>query len=269
MVTGMTLEAADRSAPTGLSIPSVVNFRDAAGHPVPLLGPGGMALRAKQFFRSGTFDPDDTDGGRLAELPVSLIVDLRTPWEVENRPDRVPPGARYEHISVLGAGTQAEQAVYGHIPDPDEARESLRKLNRGFVADPEQRDQFRAVFHSFAKAEGPVVFHCSYGKDRSGWTAAMLLAVAGVRESDIVADYLLSNTFLAEINYRRWEQTQEKEGLDAANARAPIFEVRADYLGTGLAQIERDYGTVDDYLRRGLGLDEQVLAALRAKLLTA
>lgn len=271
MVTNMTLEALDHP-PARLRLSSVVNFRDALGHPRPLAGHGGGALRQGQFYRSGTLDPDEADSSLLAGLPVSLVVDLRTPWEVERRPDRVPAGARYEHISILGSGTQAEEAVYGHIPDPYEARESLRKLNRGFVADPEQRDQFRAVFHAFADAPGPgpagaVVFHCSYGKDRSGWTAAMLLAIAGVDEPDILADYLLSNAFLAEINRTRWEQAQAQDGPEAANARAPIFEVQPDYLGAGLAQIERDYGAVDDYLRRGLGLDEQVLDRLRAKFL--
>ncbi|MGL6236651.1 MAG: tyrosine-protein phosphatase [Segniliparus sp.] len=267
----MTLEALD--CPTArLSLSSVVNFRDAVGHPRPLAGHGGAALRPGQFYRSGTLDPDEADSSLLSGLPVSLVVDLRTPWEVERRPDRVPPGARYAHISVLGSGTQAEQAVYGHIPDPDEARESLRKLNRGFVTDPEQRDQFRAVFHAFAEADGAgpngaVVFHCSYGKDRSGWTAAMLLFIAGVSDSDVLADYLLSNAFLAEVNRTRLEQAQAQDGPEAANARAPIFEVHPDYLGTGLAQVERDYGTVDEYLRRGLGLDEQVLGRLREKLL--
>ncbi|WP_244431658.1 tyrosine-protein phosphatase [Segniliparus rugosus] len=263
----MTLEALDRAAPDRLSLTSVVNFRDAAGHPGPLVGFGGKALRPGQFYRSGTLDPDETEGAQLAGLPVSLVVDLRTTWEAERRPDRVPQGARYAHISVLGAGTQAEQAVYGHIPDPDEARESLRRLNRGFVTEAEQRDQFRAVFHAFAEAEGPVVFHCSYGKDRSGWTAAMLLSIAGVPESGIFADYLLSNEFLAEVNRVRLEQAHAQDGPEAANARAPIFEVHPDYLRTGLAQVERDYGTVDEYLRRGLGLDEQVLGRLRAKLL--
>jgi len=37
------------------------------------------------------------------------------------------------------------------------------------------------------------VFHCTAGKDRTGWAAASTLLLLGVSTGDVFADYLLTN----------------------------------------------------------------------------
>ena len=44
----------------------------------------------------------------------------------------------------------------------------------------------------------PLLFHCTAGKDRTGFAAAITLRLLGVPEETILEDYLLSN------DYTRW-----------------------------------------------------------------
>src|SRR5262249_13626538 len=51
-----------------------------------------------------------------------------------------------------------------------------------------------------ADAPGPTVVHCTHGKDRAGFAAALVLDVAGVDRADIVVDYLASNQYRVDEN---------------------------------------------------------------------
>ena len=49
-------------------------------------------------------------------------------------------------------------------------------------------------------ANRPLVFHCTQGKDRAGFGAAMVLSALGVPWETVVEDYLLSNHFRKQEN---------------------------------------------------------------------
>jgi protein tyrosine/serine phosphatase len=54
-------------------------------------------------------------------------------------------------------------------------------------------ERHAAAISAIARAKpGGVLFHCVGGKDRTGIVAMLLLALAGVTEDDIIADYELS-----------------------------------------------------------------------------
>ena len=114
----------------------------------------------------------------------------------------------------------------------------------------------------------PLLYHCSAGKDRTGWLTVILLTALGVDEAAIRADYLRNN-----------ELTDEPAGGDrrrrcggdirswTSDAVLPVLEVRAEYLDAGYAEVRRVHGSFDAYLRDGLGLTDDDLSALRAHLL--
>ncbi|MCL2193389.1 MAG: tyrosine-protein phosphatase, partial [Treponema sp.] len=60
------------------------------------------------------------------------------------------------------------------------------------------RDQYLEFFEALLDANGPVLFHCSTGKDRTGVAAALLLMALGVSDVDIVANYILSKDLVYE-----------------------------------------------------------------------
>ena len=47
----------------------------------------------------------------------------------------------------------------------------------------------------------------------------------------------------------------------------PLMEVRAEYLQAGFDAAEKDYGSMDGYIRNGIGLSDATIQALRAEFL--
>jgi protein-tyrosine phosphatase len=112
--------------------------------------------------------------------------------------------------------------------------------------------------------EGPgdsaQIFHCTGGADRTGFAAAVLLLTLGVPKEQILEDYLLTNEFLLSPQGRA---LFEAKGV----ALPPGLRLRAGYLEASFKAMEDDYGTIDNYLRQGLGIDEAMRRQLRARYL--
>lgn len=71
--------------------------------------------------------------------------------------------------------------------------------------------------------KGAVLFHCTAGKDRTGITAMFLLSIAGVDELDIIADYQVSETYLA--------TGKEQLGSNAENMKVTLEYLREEFGG--------------------------------------
>ena len=153
---------------------SADNFRDVTG-------PGyanaeGTRLRPGVFFRSNELGLTDEDAGTIAGLGITDIYDLRGSDEVEAHPDVPVPGATWTHLEVKGIPMDSVAAL-ATVADGNEV---MRSVYRGFVDHPGGRASFADLLTRLATADAPQLFHCTAGKDRTGWAAALLLHVAGV-----------------------------------------------------------------------------------------
>ena len=111
--------------------------------------------------------------------------------------------------------------------------------------------------------ERPLVFHCTAGKDRTGWAAALLLHALGVQRAHIEHDYLLTNQF-----YRRPAALAEQAAQHApAEVLQVLWAVQLPFLHSAYALVDAEYGGLDTYLREALGLRADALAQLRARYL--
>ncbi|RCG22702.1 protein-tyrosine-phosphatase [Streptomyces reniochalinae] len=120
------------------------------------------------------------------------------------------------------------------------------------------------MFTEAADPDGEaVLYHCTAGKDRTGWASAALLTALGVPRSTVVRDYLASNRYLTA--YNRQARAHLPDAVE--DAYEPLLGVRKTYLAASFARVERDYGSFDHYLSSGLRLDSDDLAALRGELL--
>ncbi|MBA3490160.1 MAG: tyrosine-protein phosphatase, partial [Longispora sp.] len=111
---------------------------------------------------------------------------------------------------------------------------------------------------------GSVLFHCTAGKDRTGWLAAVTLLALGVDREVVYADYLLTNAAIAGSG-RMLTTFREKGLVRDIGLFVPLIEARIEYLESALDEVERGYGDIDTFVSTGLGVD---LQALRANLLT-
>lgn len=237
------------------------NTRDLGG----LVGADGRRVKPGLLLRSGALGfGRGNDLDRLREdYNLQLVVDLRNGDELSELPDPMDafPGARFVHAEIL-----ASEAL--GITQESSAREEAERLRREVdaAADPIEamvilyphmlldapglkgyRDFFQAVL---ACEQGAALWHCYVGRDRCGMASALMETALGVERAEIERDYLATNV------YAPRELTE--------NGAASLRSLRAAF-----GAVEREYGSVLDYIIKALGIGQDELAILRNRYLEA
>ena len=226
------------------------NFRDVAGTGAGYSGTFGLPVNKGVFYRANAITPKGDDMSNLEKLGLTKVYDLRTEPEIASKPDVLPDGVAYENIPIL-SGNIAEMVA--KIKSPEDSRSMMQDMNRAFVTGATERAGFAQLLTGLAETEGAQVFHCTAGKDRTGWTSFLLLSIAGVDRSVIMNDYLLTNEYTAEGMKATRAGIAASLGEQMAVNMEPLLGVEASYLDAGLAQLDQTYGSVDRYLTEGPG----------------
>jgi protein-tyrosine phosphatase len=242
---------------------SADNFRDVTGPDAPYVAPDGTPLRRGVAYRSNELQLTDADARSLARLGVTAVYDLRSDHEVTAHPDAEVAGATWTHLEVKGIPMDA----VSNLADRDTAHDVMLDVYRGFVTAEGARDAFATLFRRIADADGGgVLFHCTAGKDRTGWAAALLLHLAGVDDATILQDYLLTNTFSSATREKYLGLVRVHLGEDKVGVYERVMVADEEYLQAGYDAVASAYGDREGYLRHGLGLDDETLARLRGRL---
>ncbi len=252
---GAALTVADR----GLHLATAPNFRDIGGYRTA----DGRWVRMGLAWRSDQLDRlDDADLATVARLAPALVADLRTDEERRRGADRLPPSAQGLVEDVM-ADSPPGGAGFLTVKSPEAAADLMIAVNRQFVALGSARAAYRGLFARLAGAPGGVVYHCSAGKDRTGWASAVLLTALGVPRETVIEDYLASNAYLTAKNQAMFARMPPAQ---AANI-TPVMTVRRVYLEAAFDEATRRYGSFDAYLDQALGLDAAAVARLKARYL--
>ncbi len=242
---------------------SVDNFRDVAG--ISSLYGGGTAdpaamgyFRPGLVYRANALRLSPADKLSLQKLGIGEDIDLRTPAEIQRQPDELPPGVRFINVNIFGV----EKLPKLNLASADAANQEFEEFYRDFVVSPVERQNFRTTLLDIANAKTAIVFHCSAGKDRSGWLAALLQTIAGVPQPLIMRDYLASNAYTS----ARVQAALAKMPPDKRAVYAVLMSVQPQFLNAALKAAQQNYGSMQGYLTQGLGLTPDQLAALRGKL---
>jgi protein-tyrosine phosphatase len=239
-----------------IELAGVFNFRDVGGYPVE----GGGSVRWRTLFRSDALHWLDPAGvAAVAALGLRTVLDLRSHAEVANAPS--PVSGRVTHLPLL-PDLQA-LPVSSLLQSPGSGLD-LATIYRYFVE--ECGDQITSAIAELCADDAlPALVHCSAGKDRTGVVVALTLAVLGVPDEVIAADYALSAACLDPARTPAIGQLQASTGLGgeltSALLRSPP-ELILDVLDT----IRDRAGSVECYLR-GRGLTDAGLGRLRAALI--
>jgi protein-tyrosine phosphatase len=237
--------------PDRLFLSGASNFRHLGGY----TGHGGRRVVERRIFRSdhlGALTREDLQ--QLRALGVRRVLDLRGFAERSTAPcalDDVP----VHSLSIEPTIVQKLSALLeaGHRLTAAEVEEHMKDTYRGFVR--QNTHRFAELFGHLLETDAPLVFHCTAGKDRTGFGAALVLASLGVDESDIMRDYLLTNGRLKPPEPSRYGLTREVQEV--------LWRVQPEFLQAALEALEADYGGMEAYLREGLGLAEPERERLR------
>lgn len=239
---------------------SADNFRDVAG---PGYATGGGAMRRGVCFRSNELTLTDEDATAIRDLGITAIYDLRDEHEVSAHPDAPVPGATWRHLEVKGIPMEAVATLESR----ERADEVMRDVYRAFVDHLGAREAFGTLMAAVADADAPQLFHCTAGKDRTGWASVLLMHVAGVAEADILAAYLLTNTVSTATRDKYLAMVHEHLGEDKVPVYERVMVADERYLQAAYDAVAASYGSLDTYLRDGLGLDDGTLERLRMRLI--
>ena len=113
----------------------------------------------------------------------------------------------------------------------------------------------------------PANLHCTAGKDRAGLGAALVLLTLGVPEKTVMQDFLLSNQYRAAANEKSLAQLTPLLDPSELEVMRSLLEVRPEYLQSALDAMKQRYGSVDAYLRKGLGITPRERAAFQQRML--
>lgn len=186
------------------TLDQVENFRDAGG--------SGF-LKSGVLYRSAKLDK--ASPAQIASLLGSggMIIDLRKPTKTTLRDPSVA-GVTNKIFPIEGTTDYAK-----------------------FVTDSTNRAGFKDAINAIANADGKVLLHCTFGKDRTGWTVAMIMYALGASDAQVKSEYLKSGS-----------------------------GVNTDMLNVGLSKAKAKYGSIDKYISKGLGISDSTIAKLKAKL---
>ncbi len=246
------------------------NFRDMGGYATA----DGRRIRRNKLYRSGVmsyFSPADHE--RLTALGVRAICDLRRDNERTSEPTRWPVSVNIVSWNEDEAFESRGELSWRDRRDAEGAREAMLNLYRTMPSWLETR--LRGIFDLLANGEVPLVFHCAAGKDRTGFSAALILHTLGVPRETIFHDYELTNhaVDLAEFMLRhrasRMGVSDREHPLTQMDPamRDAVLSADSTYLAAAFQQIEQDHGNLDNYLQEALGINAAAREAIRRHLL--
>lgn len=228
----------------------------------------GRSIKWGMLFRSDKLsDISNTDQEYLQTLGIKKIVDFRSEDEKAEEPDIIPAGISYVEmpISVDGAMRTKIEAVLRGETDK-EVQSFLVDANKEFVT------SYTNVYEDFLRGlideDAPTLFHCTAGKDRAGFAAAITLIALGVSKEDVIEDYMKTNSFTKDRIEKMLDQIELMSLYQTdVEILRPLLGVERIYIETAFKTAEETYGSLENFIREGLNISDKDIQTLRDKFL--
>lgn len=231
------------------------NFRDLGGY----RSADGRRVRRGQIFRSDHLAGlTSEDLARLASLGIGHSLDFRGAAECAATPYDIP-GVQRVALTIEPTVIARMQALVaqGVVPTAEETVELMRETYRDFVN--RNADTYGRFMKHLLEQPTPQVFHCTAGKDRTGFAAALVLSALGVDRATIEHDYLLTNQL--------YKRDARLEGQGHPHVMKVLWQVQPEFLHAAFEAVDAQHGCMTDYLHGAIGLTPQELAELQRMLL--
>ncbi len=238
--------------PRPVALTRASNVRDLGGWPAQ-----GGRVRFGCVYRAAALSGlTPEDAGTLSALGIRTVCDLR------GRAERAAAPPRLDDLTIQSlpiepsVGASLRDILATRAATGEDVLTLLHKAYTAYALD--WAHCYRAIFDVLLRDDGPLLFHCSAGKDRTGFGAALILTALGVPREAVMADYLASN--------RLWRGEADIAAGLPPDIATKLLLVHAELLDTAFAAIESE-GGFDRYAQRRLGLDAARRHRLRERLI--
>ena len=229
----------------------------------------GRSLKWGVLYRSDKLSElTDADHEYLLQLVIKTVIDFRSSEEKQNEPDELPSTLKYIEMPIEADGAirpKVEAILKGDLNEDVGA--ILVETNREFISD------FSGVYKGFIESlienQEPTLFHCTAGKDRAGFAAALVLLAVGVPEKIVIEDYMKTNKYTEETiqDYINKINLYSLGSVDAEILR-PLLGVEERFIRAALDEIKQKYGSVENFIRDELKIRDESIIELKNFLLT-
>ena len=263
-------------ASVGDELSGAWNFRDVAEQ---------TGIAPGRLYRASELSKLDDEGRRaLTGFGVTDVADLRTSRELERHGHGlVPAGVQIHHLPFIETPVSDGEAPHEFAfqrmmteKSDDEpvaeaaARYMSEEYGRIAAAPLAQRAVHRMV--TLLGSGRTVLAHCFAGKDRTGFSIAVVLEAAGVDRDAIMADYLRSNVAVPQLRESILESVRVRaaeapEIMELAEAKLTdaVLGVREEYLDIARRTLDSEFGSLAGYLDAA-GVTADDLSKLRTVL---
>jgi len=255
-----------------ISVDGASNFRDFGGYPTV----SGKTVRWRQLYRSSKLS-GLTDMGleTFESLGIRLVIDLRRQQEIDKAPDLLPQGVDWQKITLKEStiGDVLAQALLTGDTSGLEFDKLIQSYADFYISNVEEYGELLPLVMS--SGNRPIDIHCAGGAGRTGFTVALIQLVLGVTEVGVMDDYLLTNEVIASDLQEALEEFRKK--IIANTGQEPTEEdmenltnfvtMHSEYLQAALDRVVEEYGSVDNFVRDGIGITDEQRNAFRAALL--
>jgi protein-tyrosine phosphatase len=236
-----------------IELEGAVNFRDLGGYDTL----DGRRTRWRVLFRAdGLGELSEPDLGVMRELSIRTVIDLRSGGELERSRFNVDAHpVSFHHFPFID-----------ELPDADswDQRPGLLGSQYKEMLDDATPQIVSALSALVVPGALPAVFHCTAGKDRTGLLSAIVLSLAGVPESTVVADYALSGEAMERLRDKLMRKYPD--GKDVIAGLDEVFSAHPSNMVDLFEYLHERYGSMQDYASK-IGVDADTVDQLRALLL--
>ena len=185
-------------------------------------------------------NPSERDIAFLRDSDITTVIDLR---------DRAA-------LAACPHGLAGREGFTYHsfpIEEGSGIPESVEAVPGSYLAIAESKG-LTDVFRCMAESQHGILFNCSAGKDRSGVVSALLLLLCGVRQSDVVFDYMVTK----QCNQARFELIRERLPELDMNIVIP----QEKYMTEFMSLLFEKYGSIENYYL-AMGINERMQEKIR------
>jgi protein-tyrosine phosphatase len=253
-----------------MQIEGLDNIRDIGGYRTM----DGKTVKKGLLYRADALSKMTPNGiTQFEQLNIGYIFDLRADGEIARKPDPAIRGASYYHTQVADTTAtliwpSTDEETY-EFYSGSASRNYYIAASEYMVISARSRESLKTILTiAQENTEGKsLIWHCSGGKDRTGYISAVFLSLLGVDNETIIQEYLLTN-----IDRKEFDE-KEREYMDTEYFHGDktmmegflaVQEARREYVDIFLSGIQNLYGTVENYVVTECGLSQEDLNTIKS-----
>ena len=243
-----------------IQLENSINIRDIGGY----TGSQGRKVKWRKVIRSEELAHlSDSDVEYFSDLKLKHVFDFRNESKAKRTADRLPEATEYHLLPIFNSLDKATDGL--DFKQPGTVDLFMREIYK--VQTEERAQCFAEVLKYLTEpSECPILYHCTNGKDRTGFMTYQILGLLGVKDETILSDYTLTNLTFDESFQLLGTIMSEEMAIDNYQLWE-FYGVKPEWLKISMNYVNTKFGNVENYLLEETDLREKDFEMIRANLL--